>query len=155
MTSRLLALLLLAAAGHAQAFQLNIRTDNVLLDEATIRARTTAIAAEVGVNIPDDPRVRISVYSRALESQIEGTKIYLHRAQLTKAFTSAAPYPFQGYVPIRNVERYGVDDDAGMREKLDETLREFFKIMKTMDQGSGVAPESSATPSKPTIVVAP
>lgn len=121
------------AVGSAAAFEITARTDNVLISTDAMTARTLEIAAEVGHSIPDDPRVRISVYSRALESQFEGTLIYLHRVQLTKAFQSTPPYPFAGYLPLRSVERYGVDDEAGMREKLDETLRVFFTQMKTLE----------------------
>jgi len=117
----------------AGAFDIQTRTDNVLFTDEAMKARTLAIAAEIGTKIPDDPRIRVSVYSRALESQVEGSMIYLHRIQLTKAFTSSPPYPFAGYLPLRSVERYGIDGEDGMREKFDEALRVFFKQMLALD----------------------
>lgn len=123
----------LFAATPAAAFDITARTDNVLMTDAAMKARALEIAAEIGTTIPDDPRIRVSVYSRALESQFEGSLIYLHRVQLTKSFSSTPPYPFAGYLPLRSVERYGVADEDGMREKFDETLRVFFKQMLTVD----------------------
>jgi hypothetical protein len=134
-------LLALVLAFPATAFDVSARSDNQLFTESALRARVLEIAAEVGHNIPDDPRVRVAVYSRALESQFEGAMIYLHRVQLTKAFRSTPPYPFAGYLPLRSVERYGVDDEAGMREKFDEALRAFFTQMKEMKpEGSEPTP---------------
>ncbi|MBA4284051.1 MAG: hypothetical protein C0434_00780 [Xanthomonadaceae bacterium] len=124
------ALLMSAQAG---AFDIQARSDNLLLTDTAMKARALEIAAEIGTRIPDDPRIRVSVYSRALESKIEGSLIYFHRVQLTKAFTSSPPYPFAGYLPLRSVERYGVDVEDGMREKFDEALRVFFKQMLTLD----------------------
>ena len=137
MTSRLASPLLAAVAvlftaGPVAAFNITARTDNVLMTEDAMKARALEIAAEVGSTIPDDPRIRVSVYSRALESQFEGSLIYLHRVQLTKSFTSTPPYPFAGYLPLRSVERYGVAAEDGMRDKFDETLRVFFKQMLTV-----------------------
>ena len=129
----LLAVIAMFAAGHAAAFDITARTDNVLMTDEAMKARALEIAAEIGSNIPDDPRIRVSVYSRALESQFEGSLIYLHRVQLTKSFSSTPPYPFAGYLPLRSVERYGVAAEDGMREKFDEALRVFFKQMLTVD----------------------
>lgn len=130
---RLFAMLALLAAGPVAAFEISARSDNVLIADDVAKARALEIAAEIGSTIPDDPRIRVSVYSRALESQFEGALIYLHRVQLTKAFSSTPPYPFAGYLPLRSVERYGIADENVMREKFDEALRVFFKQMLTVD----------------------
>jgi len=132
-SSRLFAAFALFATSQVAAFDMTARTDNVLMTDQAMKARALEIAAEIGTNIPDDPRIRVSIYSRALESQFEGSLIYLHRVQLTKAFSSTPPYPFAGYLPLRSVERYGVADEDGMREKFDEALRVFFKQMLAVD----------------------
>ena len=140
-----LALLLATAlaALPAAAFDIGTRSDNQLISEDAMKQRVQEIAAEVGHRIPDDPRIRVSVYSRALESQFEGAMIYLHRIQLTKAFQSTPPYPFAGYLPLRTTSRYGVDNEAGMREKFDETLRAFFETLKSVDpDGEDAPPEN-------------
>lgn len=131
--SRFLAIAALLATSQASAFNITARTDNVLMTDEAMKARALEIAAEIGSTIPDDPRIRVSIYSRALESQFEGSLIYLHRVQLTKSFSSTPPYPFAGYLPLRSVERYGVDNEDGMREKFDEALRVFFKQMLTVN----------------------
>jgi hypothetical protein len=128
-----LAAITFLVATPARAFEIRARSDNPLISADAMKARALEIAAEIGTRIPDDPRIRVSVYSRSHDSRIAGSQIYLHRIQLTKAFTSTAPYPYAGYLPLRSVERYGVDAEAGVREQFDEALRAFFRQMLAQD----------------------
>jgi hypothetical protein len=123
----------------AQAFDIKTRSDNPAITDAALRAAVNEIAAEVGNSIPQSPDIKVYVYTRALPSKIEGQVIYLHRVQLTKAFSGEAPYPTHAWLPIKSAERYGVDDPVAVRAKLDETLREFFTQMKSVDPVKGSA----------------
>jgi hypothetical protein len=87
----------------------------------------------VGSKIPNDPNIKVYVYSAARPSKIEGQTIYFHRIQLTKAFAAGAPYPINAWLPIKSVERYGIEDAATVRARLDEALREFFTQVNALD----------------------
>lgn len=137
MKSRILLCLLAAVLSlPARAFEVKIRSENPALSEAAVRAAVNQIASEVGHRIPETPEIKVSVYTRAMPSKIEGQTIYLHRVQLTKAFAGGAPYATRAWLPIKTVENYGVDDAAAVRAKLDDTLREFFQALKTVDPGA-------------------
>lgn len=120
-----------------RAFETKVRSENPAISEAALRAAANQIAAEVGHRIPEDPNIKVSIYTRAQPSKIEGQTIYLHRVQLTKAFAGGAPYPTRAWLPIKTVERYGVDDAATVRARLDDTLREFFTQLKGIDPAQG------------------
>ena len=131
-------LLAIAVSVSAQAFQVKTRSENPAISEEALRAAVNQIAAEVGHRIPEDADIKVYVYTRALPSKIEGQSIYLHRVQLTKAFTGGPPYPYRGWLPLRSVERYGVDDPATIQLKLDEALRDFFTTLKNVDPDQGI-----------------
>ena len=140
MKSRVLLCLLAALLSmSAQAFEIKTRSENPAISEDALRAAVNQISAEVGQRIPETPDIKVYVYTRALPSKIEGQTIYFHRVQLTKAFTGAAPYPTRAWLPIKSVERYGVDDAATVRAKLDDALREFFRALKSVDPDAGAA----------------
>lgn len=124
-------------SASVQAFQINVRSDNPAISENVLRAEVNRISGEVGNRIPETPDIKVYVYTRAMPSKIEGQTIYLHRVQLTKAITAGPPYPTRAWLPIRSVERYGVDDAETVRAKLEETLRDFFKTLKNVDPETG------------------
>lgn len=130
---------LLAAllAFPATAFELKVKTENPQVDEATARAAVARVSAEIGHRIPQDPDIKVFVYTRALESKIQGQLIYFHRVQLTKAVTGGRPYPVKAWLPVKTVERFGVDEPELIRQQLDATLRDFFTQMKTVDPDKG------------------
>ncbi len=134
-------LIVAALSGSAAAFEIKTRSENPAISEDVLRAAVNQISAEVGHRIPEDPNIKVYVYTRALPSKIEGQTIYFHRVQLTKAFAGPAPYPTRAWLPIKSTERFGVDDAATVRAKLDETLREFFTQLKTVDPGKTSATE--------------
>lgn len=129
------AAVLLVWAGAAQAFTLVAKSESPLIDEASLRAQTQKLAAEIGQRIPDDPKVKVDVYTRAQATP--GTPqhyIYLHRVELRRAFNAQTPpYPYAGYLPIETVERYGVGDAQEARAALDQALRTFFTRLKNVD----------------------
>ncbi|GAC1626663.1 MAG: hypothetical protein NVS9B10_14820 [Nevskia sp.] len=135
----MLCLLAALLSASAQAFEIKTRSENPAISEDALRAAVNQIAAEVGQRIPETPDIKVYVYSRALPSKIEWQTIYFHRVQLTKAFTGPAPYPTRAWLPIKSVERYGVDDAATARAKLDEALRDFFRALKSVDPDKGPA----------------
>lgn len=128
-----------ALAAPAQAFEIKTRSDNPAISEDVLRAAVNEVSAEIGHRIPEDPNIKVYVYTRALPSKIDGQTLYFHRVQLTKAFSGAAPYPTRAWLPIKSVERFGVDDAATVRLKLDEALREFFTQLKSIDPAKGSA----------------
>lgn len=130
--------LAVVTAGPAAAFELKVKSENPQISEEAVRAAVNAIAGEIGQNIPEDPNIKVYVYTRALPSKIEGQMIYFHRVQLTKAVSGGKPYPVRAWLPIKSVERYGVDDPAQLRPRLDEALRDFFRQMKTVDPDKGI-----------------
>lgn len=132
-TRWLLCLSALALCGAAQAFELKTRSENPAIGEDVLRAAANQISAEVGSKIPSDPNIKVYVYSAARPSKIEGQTIYFHRIQLTKAFAAGAPYPTSAWLPIKSVERYGIEDAATVRAKLDEALRDFFTQVNALD----------------------
>jgi hypothetical protein len=136
----LLAVLLLSAATSAQAFELKVKSDSPVVSEQELRAAVNATAVAVGNNIPNDPKVKVSIYSKAIPSNSEtGRFTFLHRIELRRVFTAAAPYPYRGWLPEPDatVERYGVADPAEIKAKLDDLLNEFFTRLKTVDPEKG------------------
>ena len=131
----LLASLLLPLS--ASAFEIRARSDSPVLDVPTITAMVQAISTEVGHTIPQDPNIKVSVYTRAVVSKIEGNMIYFHRVQLTKAFAGKEPYPTAAWLPIKTVERYGVDAPNTVKASLENALRDFFQQMKSVDPKVG------------------
>jgi len=136
----LLAVLLLSAATSAQAFELKVKSDSSVVSEQELRAAVNAAAVAVGNNIPNDPKVKVSIYSKAIPSNSEtGRFTFLHRIELRRVFTAAAPYPYRGWLPEPDatVERYGVADPAEIKAKLEDLLNEFFTRLKTIDPEKG------------------
>jgi hypothetical protein len=130
--------MVLAVAGAAHAFNITAKSENPALGEPALRAAAQQAAANSGARIPDDPNVKVWVYSHAHPSKIgQNQLIYLHRIQLRRAFNAGAPYPYAGWLPVITVERYGVGDDKEVREELDHVLGEFFTKMKTVDPATG------------------
>lgn len=121
----------------ASAFEIKARSDNAALDVATITSMVNAIGNEVGHTIPDDPNIKVSVYTRAVVSKIEGQMIYFHRVQLTKAFAGPAPYPTAAWLPIKTSEHYGIDAPDTLKGSFEATLRDFFQQMKSVDPKTG------------------
>lgn len=136
----LLAVLLLSTALSAQAFELKVKSDSPVVSEQELRSAVNAAAVAVGNNIPNDPKVKVSIYSKAIPSNSEtGRFTFLHRIELRRVFTAAAPYPYRGWLPEPDatVERYGVADPAEIKAKLDDLLNEFFTRLKTVDPDKG------------------
>ncbi len=132
------AVLALGAAGAAQAFNIKATSENPMMSVDALRSATVQAAA--GVAIPDDPNIKVTVFSRAVPSKIgQNQLIYLHRIELRRAFNgSTPPYPFAGWLPIETVERYGVGDDKEVRDELDHVLHDFFVKVKAIDPNVGI-----------------
>lgn len=130
-------LLMAALALPASAFELKVRSENPQVDEAAVRAAVASVSAQIGHSIPQDPNIKVFVYTRALESKIKGQLIYFHRVQLTKAVSGGKPYPVSAWLPVKTVERYGVDDPEQIRAQLDLALREFFTQMQSISPDKG------------------
>lgn len=132
----LLAILLLPLS--VGAFEIRARSDSPVLDVPTVTAMVLAISTEVGNTIPQDPNIKVSVYTRAVVSKIEGKMVYFHRVQLTKAFAGREPYPTAAWLPIKTVERYGIDAPNTLKASLEDALRDFFQQMKSVDPKIGI-----------------
>lgn len=131
--------LAVAFASAAQAFTISARSENSLVPESALRAATQQAAAAVGNRIPDDPNVKVTVFTRAEPSKaVAGGYLYLHRIELRRAFNAGAPYPFAGWLPIHTVERYGDGSDKQTRDALDQALRDFFSDLKNIDPAVGI-----------------
>ena len=130
-------LLMAAFALPASAFELKVKSENPQLSEAAIRSAVGAIAGEIGQNIPEDSNIKVYVYSKALDSKITGQMIYFHRVQLTKAVSGGQPYPVSAWLPVKTVERFGVDGPEQIRAQLDAALRDFFTQMKAISPQKG------------------
>jgi hypothetical protein len=134
------AFLLFGAAASAQAFDLKVKSDSSVVSEQDLRSAVNAVAVAVGNNIPNDPKVKVTVYTKAIPSNSEtGRYTFLHRIELRRVFLAAAPYPYRGWLPEPDatVERYGVADPAEIKAKLDEVLQEFFTRLKPIDPSKG------------------
>lgn len=129
-----------AAAGAAQAFNISAKSENPLTSVDALRAATQQAAAAVGSSIPDNPDVKVTVFTRAQPSKIgQNQYIYLHRIELRRAFNAMTPpYPFAGWLPIQTTERYGVGSDQEVRGELDHVLNEFFTKVKAIDPNVGI-----------------
>jgi alkanesulfonate monooxygenase SsuD/methylene tetrahydromethanopterin reductase-like flavin-dependent oxidoreductase (luciferase family) len=127
-----------AVAGAAQAFTIMAKSEDPLLSEDALRNAVTQAAASVGNNIPDNPNVKVFVSSKArLTKENDGSYVYLHRVELRRAFSAGPPYATAEYLPIESREYYGVGTPDEVHAKLDETLREFFTTLKSIDPGRG------------------
>ena len=139
MKRALFVVLLCALSASAQAFNLVVKSENPQIAEDALRSAALQIAGQVGNQIPDDANVKVWVYSRAVPSKDQPSRlVYLHKIELRRAFaTDKAPYPYRGFLALRTTERYGADEPAVMRAQLDEALKEFFTRMKGVDPGKG------------------
>lgn len=136
----LLAFLLFGMIGAAQAFELKVKSDSPVVSEEALRSAVIAAAAAIGNNIPNSPKVKVTVYTKAIPSNSEsGRFTFLHRIELRRVFIADAPYPYRGWLPEPDatVERYGVADPAEIKAKLDEVLHEFFTKLKPVDPEKG------------------
>ena len=133
MSKVVLAFVALMLCGTAHAFTLVTDSDNPMMTDSELRAMTMSIAAAVGHQIPDVPQIKVVVMSRAKSSSLKGRWLYRHRVQLTKVFDGGAPYPFQGWLPIHQVELYGTSDAVETKAKLEEALRTFFQSIRNVD----------------------
>jgi len=129
-----------AAAGAAQAFNIKATSENPMESVDALRASTQQAAAAVGAAIPDDPNIKITVFTRAQPSKIgQNQYIYLHRIELRRAFNGPTPpYPFAGWLPIQTTEHYGVGDEKEVRDELDKVLHTFFTEVKAIDPKVGI-----------------
>jgi hypothetical protein len=134
------AVLALGAAGVAQAFNIKASSENPMEPVDALRSATQQAASAVGASIPDDPNIKVTVFTRAQPSKIgQGQYIYLHRIELRRAFNGPTPpYPFAGWLPIQTTEHYGVGDEKEVREELDAVLRKFFTEVKAIDPNVGI-----------------
>ena len=133
-----LAVLGWAIAAAAQAFTISAKSENPLITDDALRSATQQMAAEVGNRIPDNPDVKVTVYTRAVAAkQGQGRYVYLHRIELRRAFNAGPPYPYAGWLPIQTREFYGIGTEAEMRAKLDQYLRIFFTDLKPVDPNVG------------------
>ncbi len=136
----LLAFLLCGIVGSAQAFEVKVKSDSPVVSEEDLRSAVNAAAVSIGNNIPNDPKVKVTIYSKAIPSNSEaGRFTFLHRIELRRVFTAGAPYPYRGWLPEPDatVERYGVADPAEIKAKLDEVVHEFFTKLKPVDPEKG------------------
>jgi hypothetical protein len=133
-----LAVVAWAVATAAQAFEVSAITQNPLVTEDALRSATLQAAAEIGNRIPDDPKVKVTVFSRAVPVKQDPTHyVYLHRIELRRAFNAGPPYPYAGWLPIETVERYGIGSEAEVRSQLDQALHGFFTELKPVDPNVG------------------
>ncbi|MDB5987520.1 MAG: hypothetical protein JWR16_2573 [Nevskia sp.] len=136
----LVAFVLFGLIGSAQAFELKVKSDSPVVSEEDLRSAVNAAAVAIGNNIPNDPKVKVTVYTKAIPSNSEtGRFTFLHRIELRRVFTAAAPYPYRGWLPEPDatVERYGVADPIEIKAKLDEVLHDFFTRLKPVDPAKG------------------
>ncbi|MBV8063562.1 MAG: hypothetical protein JOY51_08200 [Nevskia sp.] len=129
-----------AAAGAAQAFNIKATSENPMESVDALRAATLQAASAVGVAIPDNPNIKVTVFTRAQSSKIgQGQYIYLHRIELRRAFNGPTPpYPFAGWLPIQTTEQYGVGDEKQVSADLDAVLKKFFTEVKAIDPNVGI-----------------
>lgn len=133
MRALLCATLLLAVSGQVQAFHLQVRSDSPLVDEEGLRSRVNTAAAAVRHNIPDSEEVYVYASTRAKpRTNDAGKYLYFHRIELRRHFSSREPYPYNGWLPIKSEEYYGVDDVQGVQQQLDNALRRFFGEVKAL-----------------------
>ena len=134
------AVLALGVAGAAQAFNIKATSENPMEPVDALRAATEQAAAAVGAAIPDNPNIKVTVFTRAQPSKIgQNQYIYLHRIELRRAFNGPTPpYPFAGWLPIQTTEHYGVGDEKEVRDELDQVLHKFFTEVKAIDPKVGI-----------------
>lgn len=129
-----LSLLLALAAAPALAYNLEVRSDSPLVGEDELRSLVKASGNAVRHNIPVTQDVYVYVVTRAKPRDTDPAKyIYFHRAELRRHFTSGDPYTFNGWLPIKQEEFYGVDDANGVKSALESTLRRFFSEVKNLN----------------------
>ena len=131
-----LAFLACTAAGAAQAFNIVANSENPLVDQAALTAATQKAAADSGARIPDDPNVKVTVFTRAahIPGRDDNAYLYLHRIELRRAFNGPnPPYPYAGWLPIETVERYGYGKDGEVKGTLDKVLHDFFTRLQPVD----------------------
>lgn len=134
MTRTFLSLLLAFAASTAFAYNVEVRSDSPLISDSELQSMVRASGDAVRHNIPDSQEVYVYVVTRAKPRDTDPSKyIYFHRAELRRHFTSGDPYTFNGWLPIKQEEFYGVDDANGVKSSLESTLRRFFSEVKNLN----------------------
>lgn len=134
MIRTMLSALLTLFAANAFAYNVEVRSDSPLVNDAELRSMVKASGDAVRHNIPETQDVYVYVITRAKPRDNDPAKyIYFHRAELRRHFTSGEPYPFNGWLPIKQEEFYGVDDASGVKSALENTLRRFFSEVKNLN----------------------
>ncbi len=129
-----LSLLLALIITPAFAYNLEVRSDSPLVSEAELESMVKSTGDAVRHNIPKTQDVYVYVVTRAKPRDTDPSKyIYFHRAELRRHFTSGDPYAFNGWLPIKQEEFYGVDDANGVKSSLESTLRRFFSEVKNLN----------------------
>ncbi len=129
-----LTLLLAFVSANALAYNLEVRSDNPVITEAELRDMVVAAGVGVRHNIPDTQQVYVYVVTRAKPRLTDPSKyLFFHRAELRRHFTSGDPYTYNGWLPIKQEEFYGVDDANGVKASLERTLRRFFGEVKSLN----------------------
>lgn len=129
-----LTLILTFVSTSVLAYNLEVRSDSPLVTESELRGMVKTTGEAVRHNIPETQEVYVYVITRAKPRDNDPAKyIFFHRAELRRHFTSTDPYTFNGWLPIKQEEFYGVDDANGVKASLDSTLRRFFSEVKNLN----------------------
>jgi hypothetical protein len=129
--------LLWAVFGQAQAFNLVTHSENPQIPDTELRS--TVLQAGAGSNIPNDPNIKVYVFSKVIQVPTnDGQLVYFHRIELRKAFSGSKPYPYRGWLPIESVERYGLWGPDQSRAEFQKAVQEFFAKVNALDPNQPV-----------------
>src|SRR5262245_51619866 len=97
------ALVLLAWAGAAQAYDLRTKSESELIGAKELADLVTRIGNEVGTSIPQSDQIRVHAFTQTkprADKPDNGDILYDHRVELRKLFNSReqGPYPMAGWL---------------------------------------------------------
>jgi len=129
------AVVLLAFASGAQAYELRAKSENSAISVQDLSALVHKIGDETAHNIPDSDQIRVHVITEARPRANSSEILYNHRVELRKFFDGrdTPPYPVAGWFVIYTSETFGIGTPEKAKSELESTIRKFFVELRKID----------------------
>ena len=129
------ALLALAFATSAQAYELRAKSDSSLISVEELSTMVHKIGDEVGHNVPDSDQIRVHAIVQSKTRANSSEILWNYRIELRKLLDGrdTPPYPVAGWFVIYTSEDFGIGTPDQAKSKLDNTIRKFFTELKKVN----------------------
>ena len=129
------ALVALAFATSAQAYELRAKSDSSQIPVEELSAMVKRIGQEVGHNIPDSEKIRVHAIVQSKKRGKSDEILWNYRVELRKYLDGRddPPYPVGGWFVIYTSEDFGIGTAEQIKGKIENTIRKFFTEVKKVN----------------------